>query len=105
MQSRTFSRVLVVAFLAVGLMSGTFVSAYGKMVSECECTANVMRTVTYCIAGTNYTVNVYFCEANSNPASINGVCNTERKLDRLSVISKICFPNGRPPGVTDKQII
>jgi hypothetical protein len=85
--------------LAIGYQPAT-----SAPTTECDCVGDTVRNVNFCINGTNYNAIVYFCEQNyPSNALANGICDS-RKLDRISMVSKICFPNGRPPGVTDQQI-
>jgi len=73
--------------------------------TECDCTGDTVRNVNFCINGTNYNALVYFCEQNySAPNLGTGPCTGLQNQHRISVVSKICFPNGRPIGVTDQQI-
>ena len=91
--------VSVLMLLAIGHQP-----ASSAPLTECDCTGETVRNVNFCINGTTYNAIVYFCEQNYPlNALASGICNS-KKLNRISVVSKICFPNGRPPGVTDQEI-
>ncbi len=95
------SAAMVVAILMIALLGLASSSAQAN--DSCNCQANVTRTVTFCIDGTNYTANVDFCEVN-NPNPAQGQCNPAVQ-DRKSTLRKICFIGAQPTGVTDADII
>ncbi|CAN5458457.1 hypothetical protein BH10BAC6_BH10BAC6_04400 [soil metagenome] len=96
--------VVLTTALVLMIMTSSTISISAAPVSECTCTGDTVRNVNFCINGTNYNAVVYFCETNYPlNALADGICDL-RKLNRISVVSKICFPNGRPPGVTDQEI-
>jgi len=92
---------MVVAILTTALLG--LASSSAKANDSCNCQANVTRTVTFCIDGTNYTANVDFCEV-ENPIPAAGVCNPLDQ-DRKSTLRKICFVGTQPIGYSDAQII
>ena len=95
------SAAMVVAILTIALLGLASSSAQAN--DSCNCQANVTRTVTFCIDGTNYTANVDFCEVNYNPPTA-GDCSSLLQ-DRKSTLRKICFTGTQPAGYTDAQII
>lgn len=96
------SAAMVVAILTVALLGLAPSSALAN--DSCNCQANVTRTVTYCIDGTNYTANVDFCEVNYSPPVL-GDCSTTLLQDRKSTLRRICFVGAQPIGYTDAQIM
>jgi hypothetical protein len=95
------SAAMVVAILTTALLG--LASSSVKANDSCNCQANVTRTVTFCIDGTNFTANVDFCEVEPpNPAG--GDCN-RRAQDRKSTLRKICFVGAQPIGYTDAEVI
>jgi len=96
------SAAMVVAILTTALLG--LASSSAKANDSCNCQANVTRTVTFCIDGTNYTANVDFCEVDYTPPVL-GDCNTTLGQDRKSTLRKICFVGTQPIGYTDAAII
>jgi len=74
---------------------------------SCNCnnvTARNNKTV--CIAGTNYSVNIDFCETVSNTYPyLTPICANSGGQNRISTIKKVCFNGARPTGLTNAQII
>jgi hypothetical protein len=96
------SAAMVVAILTTALLG--LASSSAKANDSCNCQANVTRTVTFCIDGTNYTANVDFCEVNYTAPLPAGDCNSAPQ-DRKSTLRKICFVGAQPIGYTDAEVI
>lgn len=97
---RCTATIVVAMMMALLGLSTTEVRAN----DSCNCQANVTRTVTFCIDGTNYTADVSFCEVNYAAPYPAGECNTLGQ-NRKSTLRKICFTGTQPTGYTDAQII
>lgn len=88
--------------LAAAMVVCCWLCTQQSSANTCACTPTLAAVnVTICIGSINYPMDVYFCDVNPTP---DGTC-TGAVQDRVSVLKKICFPSGRPPGLTDKQII
>jgi hypothetical protein len=91
-------------FSVIALVTLSVTQRVTAQQSDCSCTANVQRIVTFCVAGNTYAAAVDFCEINNNtPPYLIGGCGLRRQ-NRISVLRKLCFQGPAPAGVTDEQI-